>query len=343
MSTVTGNYFDGFYAKPHPVTAHLRPDGWTLEFADGSTKEFPRAAIRLDDRLAHLPRLARFRDGTSFESAPDEAIDLWQAARPAARINAVVHFLESYDRIAAVATVVVVLFAVLVFQFGLPRLAASVARSIPDDLDRSLGEVSLSSLNRMLGATSSLDFDQRGRVDAQLARVLRPGESTPSLHFRQIGAIANAFALPGDHLIVTDALVGLLEDDELAAVLAHELTHLEHRHAEQSILHSSSTLLLVAALTGDLSTLTGFAASLPIVLLQKGYSRDLERAADAGAAHRLHDAGIPAEAFVRALEKLDAQVPEGARLYSYLNTHPDTAERIQTMNTAPASESEAEP
>ncbi len=338
MSRITGIYFDGFYARPHPITVHLHPDGWTLEFADGSTKLQVRGDIRLDDRLAHLKRLACFSDGTSFESPPHAEIDAWQSARPTARLNAVVHFLESYDRIAAVATVLVVLFAAAFVHYGLPRLAHSVARSIPADMDRTLGEVSLRSVNTVLSAHSGLGRAEQSHVRDQLQRILRGDETMPDLHFRFIGNIANAFALPGYNIVVTDALVEQLDDDELAAVLAHEVTHLESRHAEQSILHSSSTLLLVAAITGDLSTLTGFAASLPVVLLQKGYSRDLERAADAGAALRLRDAGIPTAAFARALEKLDANVPAEARAYSYLNTHPETSERVEALqfSTEPA-------
>ena len=61
----------------------------------------------------------------------------------------------------------------------------------------------------------------------------------------QIGA--NAFALPSGIIVVTDELVALSEDDdELAAVIAHELGHVHHRHIMRTVIQNSAAALLVA-------------------------------------------------------------------------------------------------
>ena len=56
----------------------------------------------------------------------------------------------------------------------------------------------------------------------------------------------------------------------IAAVLAHELGHVERRHGLQSVLRNSAALLVVSTITGDLSTLSTFSATLPFLLLQYG-------------------------------------------------------------------------
>jgi predicted Zn-dependent protease len=142
------------------------------------------------------------------------------------------------------------------------------------------------------------------------------------------GGLPNAFALPGNMIIVTDELVRLpASDDELAAVLAHELAHLERRHGLQSLLRQSFAVLLAAGITGDASALTTFAAAIPLSLLTAGYSRDLEREADAYALELLRARGIPPRAFATVVVKLDAARESLQRNSTYTSTHPATDER----------------
>lgn len=143
------------------------------------------------------------------------------------------------------------------------------------------------------------------------------------------GGLPNAFALPGNVIIVTDELVQLpASDDEIAAVLAHELGHLERRHGLQSLLRGSFAVLLVAAVTGDLSALTSFAGTIPLTILTAGYSRDLEREADRDALGLLRARGINPRAFSSALAKLDDAYASLQRNSTYVSTHPATAERM---------------
>ncbi len=143
-----------------------------------------------------------------------------------------------------------------------------------------------------------------------------------------MGPFPNAFALPGNTIVVADEFVRLAaQDDEIAAVLAHELGHLEKRHGIQSLLRNSMALLVVASVTGDLSTLTAFAGTVPFLLLQNGYSRGLEREADAYALVLMKERGINPGAFTSILKKMEAARPEKGPNFSYLSTHPDTKER----------------
>ena len=105
-------------------------------------------------------------------------------------------------------------------------------------------------------------------------------DQTPvTLHFRNAPDIgANAFALPGGDVVVTDGLVELATSPEqVAAVVAHELGHVAHRHGLRNMVQASILAALVSYWTGDFSSLATAGAT---AVLSAAYSRDFEREAD---------------------------------------------------------------
>jgi Zn-dependent protease with chaperone function len=293
--------------------------------------------VRVSDRLGSLPRFVYLAPRTTIETPENDAFDALLAARRRGRGAAFIDWLETHNRIAALATVLLVMFVACGLRFGLPGLARRTAAAVPAAVEEQAGRAALRTFDRMLG-TSSLSRSERRRVEDQLARLVtvRPFGTKPHLEFRSMGGkYPNAFALPGGTIIVSDELVRLgVTNDEIAAVLAHELSHVERHHGIQSLLRNSYALLVVSALTGDLSTLSSLAASLPLVLLNSGYSREFEREADADALALLTAAGIDSRCFATVLEKLEKARPATGRDYSYLSTHPPTAERIRAAQKA---------
>src|SRR5262249_55980314 len=154
---------------------------------------------------------------------------------------------------------------------------------------------------------------------------------TLRLEFRASPAIGpNAFALPGGTIVVTDELVKLSRnDEEVLAVLAHEIGHVRHRHTMRQLLQGSATALIIAGVTGDIASTTSLAASAPALLLQTKYSRDYEREADAFAVELLKKTGIGPEHFAAILRRLETRTQDKRRfgLPTFLSTHPPTEER----------------
>ncbi|GAB5559932.1 MAG: M48 family metallopeptidase [Synoicihabitans sp.] len=341
-SLTSASYFTGRLTAAVPVSFCRSGDHWEMRsLADGTlVASHPVAETVVSDRLAHVPRVALFPDGSSAEIEDNSRMDDWVPARAAQRFGQFIHRLESHSRIVAIATVVLVASVVAIFQVGLPWLAARVAHGLPDKIDAEIGRVSYASVEAFSQPTG-LSLEERSNVHLQLERILLPDESPPTLHLRNWFWMANAFALPGNQIVVTDQLAQDLTNDELAAVLAHEMAHLEERHAEQSILLSSTVLLLVATVTGDLATLTSFAGALPVTLIQSGYSRDFERNADFRAVDRLIAVGIPGDALATALETLGNNIPDegNAANFNYLSTHPSNSERTAAIRERAANSS----
>ena len=146
---------------------------------------------------------------------------------------------------------------------------------------------------------------------------------------------ANAFALPSGIIVVTDELVELAQDDdEILAVMAHELGHVHHRHIMRTIIQNSATALIIAILIGDLSSIAGLSATIPTVLMEAHYSREFELEADSFAVHRLSEMGKNPAALGRILQRLteDHESDEGSTLWRYLSTHPATQERVKAID-----------
>ncbi|PYG03515.1 peptidase M48-like protein [Thioalkalivibrio sp. ALE21] len=163
----------------------------------------------------------------------------------------------------------------------------------------------------------------------------------------------NAFATPGGHIFITRGMARLAQtEDELAAILAHEIAHVQERHGLQAIRSSRVTAALTsAALTGaqlagddDLRELTDiFEDSIDDItrtLFVNGYSREFEREADDGAVAILERTGYRPEALSRVLERMDDEWdPQGP---GFARTHPSPSSRIAELGLEPAdSRSEA--
>lgn len=153
--------------------------------------------------------------------------------------------------------------------------------------------------------------------------------------------VVNAFALPGGYIYVTRGLMTYLENEaQLAVVLGHEVGHVLGRHSsEQAARAQLSQLGLVGAavlggVVGGGNVAQGILeyGSTGVQLLQLKYGRGAEREADmAGVAYAEfagYDAAQAAR-FFRALSRLSSQ--NGSTLPSFLSTHPDPAEREQTI------------
>jgi predicted Zn-dependent protease len=153
----------------------------------------------------------------------------------------------------------------------------------------------------------------------------------------------NAFALPGGYFGVHLGLIGLVANqDELASVLAHELTHVTQRHISRSIAQQGrqTPVMIAAMILGAVAARNNpdavnavIAGSQAVAIQgQLNFSRDMEREADRLGLGLMQLAGFAPQGFVGMFEKLQ----QSARLsdsgnFPYLRSHPMTTERMGDM------------
>jgi len=157
----------------------------------------------------------------------------------------------------------------------------------------------------------------------------------------------NAFALPGGFVGVNLGLIAMTGSrDELAAVLAHEMSHVTQRHIARSIASSSRQSLvgLAALLLGVLATSrSGNSDATQAVIVgsqaamaqgQLNFSRDMEREADRIGWGVHNSAGFAPAGVAAMFEKLEnASRLNDNGAYPYLRSHPLTVERIGEART----------
>jgi len=154
----------------------------------------------------------------------------------------------------------------------------------------------------------------------------------------------NAFALPNGSIYVTTGLMTLLDNEsELAAVLAHELTHAMRRH---TYMHNRSnrkkflTMNVMAAVgayapggvVGAVIMVVTTVAPFIMVATIYGYSRDLEREADLKGIDMMISAEYPPEEMVSVMKLLDKDF-EGENIRLFYNDHPALDERIKYLSS----------
>ncbi|MFO1076978.1 MAG: M48 family metalloprotease [Planctomycetota bacterium] len=151
----------------------------------------------------------------------------------------------------------------------------------------------------------------------------------------------NAFATPGGLILVSRGLIAKAKsEDELAAILAHEIAHVTLRHGvaaiQQANLAQAFTYLGAGAAQAamkkeDLDKLTNlFDGSVDDVvqtLVTSGYSRDAEAAADKLGREFLANTGYDPQALTRVLANMEDAGGQGGMFA----THPAPKDRIESL------------
>ena len=322
-------FYDGRSARRQ--TAELCWEGGEIVVRSATgERRFGKAGVEFSEPMAGTPRRIAFPDGSSAEVADHAAFDQWLAAggvRPS-----VVAILQQHWRWGMSALLLLMLLTAAIYLHGLPALAKTIAPRVPPTWVQLLSTQTLQAFDSQMFRPSTLPDARQRAVAARCAEIFgkQPGLPAYRLHFRSANIGPNALALPSGDVIVLDALVALAADDtEVAAVIAHELGHVTHRHGLRQLIQSSIVSFVVGSYFGDVSSTV---AGLGTLVLSSGYSRDFEREADAAAVTTLKAAGLGAEPLARMLKKLEhhAEVSESGN-WKLLSSHPDTAERIRQL------------
>ena len=153
----------------------------------------------------------------------------------------------------------------------------------------------------------------------------------------------NAFALPNGSIYVTTGLLTLIDNEsQLAAILAHELTHVMRRHtyvhnrSNRKKFLSMNVMAVIGAfapggVVGAVITIVTTVAPFIMMATIYGYSRDLEREADLKGIDMMISAEYAPEEMVNVMKLLDKDI-EGENIRLFYNDHPSLDERIKYLS-----------
>jgi Zn-dependent protease with chaperone function len=272
-----------------------------------------------------------------FESRENDAIDAALAELNVKPRAGWVHNLETRWRMALGSLAAIVFISVGFVQWGIPAIATQAARVMPVEADKAIGIGTLDMLDRTMFDASRLPAARSASLRGRFASMTKPLDDGHDyrLEFRASEAIgANAFALPSGIIVVTDDLVAISQsDDEIVAVLAHEVGHVRHRHALRQMLQAAGVSALAVAVLGDVSSLSSILSVAPALLSAK-HSRDFEREADTFAKQWLHEHEIEEsnfDAILCRMTKSDGG-QKSAGITDFFASHPPTDERVRCQH-----------
>jgi beta-barrel assembly-enhancing protease len=221
-----------------------------------------------------------------------------------------------------------VLFLSLVVVFlvwGVPALADRAALFFPKQYERQLGEQLYGQLIQGYTVNDAKTAALNGYLDGLQTEIDYPVTAVVVSDEE-----VNAFALPGGFVVVHEGILNKMErHEELAALMGHELAHVQNRHSLRAITRSLSYYMLASLMFGDVSGVTAVIVDNASALRNLEYSRSLEQQADEEGLQLLRQNHLNPEGMVWLLERL--QNADGPEMLAFLSTHPNTNERISTI------------
>lgn len=242
--------------------------------------------------------------------------------------------------------------APVIAQVQLPHLGDGA--ELTTSQERQIGDSIITSLYR------DPDYLDDAPLHAYVMQIWQPlvqaavqrGDLSEELHQRYAWQVLigrestiNAFALPGGYLGIHTGLIGAVTSrDELAMVLAHELSHVTQRHIARMFAQDKKNmpLLIGSLLLGALAAASSPDAAQALIIggqaaavqNQLSFSRDMEREADRVGFNLLAPAGFNPQGAASMFNKLQ----QASRLndngsWPYLRSHPLTSERIADMQS----------
>ncbi len=226
----------------------------------------------------------------------------------------------------------VVAFCMMIFVI-LPALANTFASIIPIEREVAYGKSVVRNMERIFGGSNAGDLTcSSPKGDAAIAQMLaRLTSRTKTEYDLNIAVMdhemVNAFAAPGGQIVLMRGLIEQAESaDEVAAVLAHEIAHVETRDPTRGALRAAGTAGLLSMVVGDF-TGGGVALAMAQWVLDASYTREAEAQADLYAREMLGRADVSTAGMARFFDSLDGLKGEMPDLPIYLSSHPDSLER----------------
>jgi Zn-dependent protease with chaperone function len=205
VSVVAAVFFDGRSSRAQPVQLSLDNGALTIR-ADGWQRSELPSSIRVTPRVAGIHRTLVLSDGGQLQVDDNDAVDAWFPNRD--RTAALIDRLERNSVVVAASILITAVGLAGLFFFGIPMAAEKIAARIPDSVARTMGEQTATLLDRFGFENSELPQQRRDELRATFKKYVAdlPDPAHYELRFMK-AHMANAFALPGGIIVVTDGMI----------------------------------------------------------------------------------------------------------------------------------------
>ncbi len=323
---------------------------YTVVVEDKTAYRGDVASLKISERLGNVERKITLEDGSLFTTLDNDAIDTLFRHRQ--KSNAFVHYLETHMQWIAVAFVVAILTGISFFKWGIPWTSEKIAHALPYETNQLIAKGSMKFLDKAVFDESNLSKDKQEKIRNHFQTKIAPlsyeddNKIDYKVYFRswKMGdtEIPNALALPSGEIIVTDKFIQLATNqDEIDAVMLHEMGHVVHRHGLEMLIEGTFITVAVMMMTGDSSSIGDMGVGLGSALVSSSYSRGHESEADLYAFKKMLKGGIDPKSFSNIMNNMteymneqndDNETKKENKILDYFASHPSTKERVELAN-----------
>lgn len=339
---VEANFYDGLSAQRHTVNVSISRDGSGLvidkQSLGGTPLIWPLDRLRAlsDKKLTDTLTLTIHSD-TDDESPRDPARLVLADPALIGWLRGNAPKLSKRDtrrgttgKILTRLGMAVVAIGVIVFII-LPRMSDYLADRMPLETEIRFGKAVIAQMETLLGKRKGNDLvcsNAKGlaALERMKTRLTKGQDLNYELSLSVLNhEMVNAFAAPGGQVVLIRGLLDKAETaDEVAAVLAHEIGHVEARDPTRLTLRAAGSAGIVSIILGDVSGGTVI-AMLGDHLLQTAYTREAEANADAFGLRMLNQAEVSTAGMVEFFKRIDKL--GGSDIPEYLSSHPSSLTR----------------
>ncbi len=336
---IQGYFFYPLSSKFHRAT--LMIDGDDVVVYDEQLEPIKKLVIQ----SIQEPENIFFESGCYFKADEPIPTEIYVVAKN--KIQLTIDWLEKFNVKKAVLMIAVLAICVIIFRFVFNSMSNFIVLVFPQKWERQIGE-DLYQSSQIIFSDSTLppnlqEVLRNGAREISVANLGRPVE----IHFHSSKLLGpNALAFPGGPIVLTDELVRILGNrEEVLAVIAHELAHIELRHSLEKILVVFGMSIL-PTLVFDISSGRDESVSSAIVLgitnfHSLRFNREFEKESDLLAVDFLKNVNINPVHLLNAIEHLFEYICDTSEIdwsspcldeTSWFDTHPSGSERMQYLS-----------
>ncbi|MCX6119743.1 MAG: M48 family metallopeptidase [Proteobacteria bacterium] len=238
----------------------------------------------------------------------------------------------------AIGLVIVFFGLVALIWLSANTAAQFVALRVPAQWEQSLS----SKLNEYVTKSSCESVEANRVVGKILARLVGQRQLQFDVKIKISNSPdVNAFALPGGVILLNRGFLQQVNSpEEVAAVLAHEIQHVEQRHVMSTVIRASFIAMVWSVIFGDMSSFIMVDPGLIHSLATTSFSRQQEASADLGGLKMLDEAGISRQGFKDFFLKISKSIEgKGSDWATLINSHPSSSTRMKMIGSEPFRES----
>jgi predicted Zn-dependent protease len=333
-TTYTATYHDGA-GRFYPATVFLSAVTITIRFVDEENQEkevywLTKDLVAYNEQGTGSELQYRDKNGAIERLGIRDALFIQALSKTLSHHRL---FSKAHTRVLgsvwvklAVITMVITALLVLLYLWVTPWLGERMAKGFSKEKEISMGEQMYQSVLQQYTIdarkTAVLnDFYKQLQYDVGYPVTITVVESNE----------VNAFAIPGGHIVVYNAILDRMKTpEELAALLGHEASHIGLRHSLRAIFRNVARQMFLALVLGNESGIASVVVSNADELKELQYSRSLETEADDNGMQLMDKNNINPQGMLRLMQLLQ-QETGGAEPAPFLSTHPVFKDRISNI------------